>query len=296
MQVPKTIFWGVLLTVCSAGASLAQPKSPPAKPIPASPNLSEIQVATTSSYLLSSPAAKAQLQREWLISSRANSLTKAGSEAAMHGDWQGAEEQYQQALELLPKSRLALYGMAECSQAIGDTTKAINYSRQAIYRDGAAASGFYENDTARLMQFALLLNKAGQTAEALSAYNRAAYALDYQDSQYNGGRPHLKALLPELTFGLARPNQVQFTPQHLQALAETALAHEELGFGSNEDAQAHVKEAVKLYPESSITNYYLGEVLLTRDRAGARVAYAKAAQLGDETTRAAAKERITQLP
>jgi tetratricopeptide (TPR) repeat protein len=84
---------------------------------------------------------------------------------------------------------------------------------------------------------------------------------------------------------------VQYTPEHLQALADTALAHEEKGFGLNKEAIAHMNEAVKLYPDSAVTHYYLGEAFPSRTPEQ-KAAYQKAAELGDDRTVAAAKERL----
>ncbi len=55
---------------------------------------------------------------------------------------------------------------------------------------------------------------------------------------------------------------------------------------------AHMQEAVKLYPDSAVTHYYLGEAFPTRTPEQ-KAAYQKAAELGDERTVAAAKERLT---
>jgi tetratricopeptide (TPR) repeat protein len=106
----------------------------------------------------------------------------------------------------------------------------------------------------------------------------------------------MKVLLPELAAEPTSPEQVQYTPERLQALADTALAHEEKGFGSDKEAYAHTQEAVKLYPDSPVTHYYRGEVLLGPvHSAEAKAEYQKAVELGDDATVAAAKKRIEQF-
>lgn len=247
-------------------------------------------------YLLPGTSLPAVSAAESVSVAESDNCCQEGEAHAKKGNWLAAIGDYQRALSLCSGSKKALYGAAECVAALGDMVKAINYSRQAIYRDGAITAGFSENDTKKLMHFALLLNKAGQAAEAVSVYNHAAYALDYQDSQYNAGKPYLKALLPELVAERTLPTQERYTPERLQALAETAIAHEEMAFGSNKAALAHLRDAVNLYPDSPVTNYYLGEGLLRIDDPGAKAAYQKAAQLGDDQTVAAAKERISSLP
>ncbi len=222
-------------------------------------------------------------------------LTKKGGDSARHLLWREAGQEYSQALSLWPDNKAALYGLAKCSQATGDKTKAVAYYRKAIYSNTSTDSEFGEGNVGRLMEYAILLASAGQEAEALLVYNHAAYSLDYQDSESHGGKPTLVVLLPELTPEPTLPDQVRYTPERLQALAEVAIAHQESGFGSSKDAIAHMQEAVRLYPNSPVTNYYLGEVQL---RAGssavAKAAYQKAAQMGDAQVTAAAKVRLAQ--
>ena len=140
------------------------------------------------------------------------------------------------------------------------------------------------------MEFAILLSQTGQIEEALAIYYHAAASLNDMD-----GKPHLKVLLPELVEERTLPDQVRYTSEHLQALAETAIAHEEDLFGENKETIAHMQEAVKLYPDSPVTHYYLGEILLTTDRAGAKAAYQKAAELGDDQTQAAVKAELKRV-
>ncbi len=271
-------------------------------------------MATTSAHLLlSSPAAVAEEKHYWLVQGQSNDFVKAGNDFAKNSNWTNAQSQYQQALELRPKNEQALYGLATCSLATGDIAKAIDYNRQAIYHDGSASDGFYENNVEKLMQFALLLNRTGQAAEAVSVYNHAASLLDYQDSQYNGGKPHLKVLLPEIAAMPSLPSQVQYTPERLQALADTALSR---GGNDYKQARIHIEEAVALYPDSAAVQYYLGEVLSNsyyvfldsplsekkatwaayqEDKKATAAAYKKAVELGDDATVAAAKERIAVL-
>ena len=312
MQIKKTLIkkgqainlllFGVLFSILPVGEVQAQTKPLPAQTDPAKLSITATGPigAITSCPLLSSPfsspATKAQIRQVMQEEDKAYTLVKVGDAFAQSGDWKNAQSQYQQALGLSPDEglghQLALYGLIACCRATGDTAKGLDYSRQAIYHHGSAAEGFYENNVEKLMQFALLLHKVGQEAEAVQVYNHAAFLLDYQDSQYNGGKPNLKVLLPEIVTQPALPSQVQYTPEHLQALADTALAHE------NHDAKeerAQMQEAVTLYPDSPVTHYYLGDVLLRANDPGAKAAYQKAIEIGDDQAIAAAKERLTQI-
>ena len=139
-------------------------------------------------------------------------LAERGDASVKRLAWREAKQEYQQALDLLPDSKPALYGLAKCSQNNGETAKAIGYYRKAVYSTNPADKGFGETNTSRLMELALLLNKTGQIDEALSVYNHAASALDYQDSDNHNGEPHLKVLLPEIVRERVQADQVRYTP------------------------------------------------------------------------------------
>lgn len=222
-------------------------------------------------------------------------LSEAGDEAAKLGNWQIAASHYQDALDLWPDTPLALYGSAKCAEAAGNLDAAIGFYRAAVYSHNPAVygttpgDGWGTNNVEKMMDFVLTLIQAHQDAEAQKVYKRAAYVLNYQDSKFTG-KPFLRVLLPE--FGTSA-GQVVYTPQRLRAIADTALAHEEKGFGRHEEAIAHMREAVRLYPNSPVTQYYLGEALLgPAHDSEAKAAYQKAAELGDERTIAAVKERL----
>lgn len=224
-------------------------------------------------------------------------LVQTGKEAAKRGAWQEARSDYQRVLDIEPSNQEATYGIAECAGVAGDVRSEIKYFRTAIYAHNPSGfgtvlgDGFRENMPDKLMAYVLLLSRTGQDQEALFVYRRAADLLNYEQ-----GRPVLKVLLPEVVAERTLPAQVRYTPERLQALAETAIAHEEMAFGSNKEALAYMQEAVKLYPDSPVTHYYLGEELLRTNGLGAKAAYQKAVQLGDNQTIAAAKERILSLP
>ena len=243
-------------------------------------------------------------------------LVDQGDASVKRFAWKEAKQDYQQALDLLPDSKPALYGLAKCSQNDGDIPKAIEYYREAIYSANPAAKGFGETNTSRLMELALLLNKTGQVDEAILVYNHAAFALDYQDSENHNGQPHLKVLFPEIMRERIQADQVRYTPERLQALADALLACKMDGFWSYKEIKAHAQEAARLYPDSAAVQYYVGEALsgsyyavidspakdkpaalaaYEEDKKAETAAYKKAAELGDDRTTAAAKERLGML-
>ena len=290
------IFWKM---ICLAAAATALPccletvRAAPTHQVPATgkqttPN----SMSKKSTALASMPDIDGE---ETLNQVSSLTLTKEGDDSVQHLLWKEAGQEYSQALTLWPDNKSALYGLAKCSQATGDKIKAVAYYREAIYSSTLTDSRFREGDVGRLMEYAILLASVGQEVEALLVYNHAAYLLDYQDRETQGSKSMLAVLLPELTREPILPDQVRYTQERLHALAEVAIAHEKTKFGSNKEAIAHMQEAVRLYPNSPVTNYYLGEVQL---KAGAsieaKVAYQKAARMGDAQVAAAAKVRLAQ--
>ena len=241
----------------------------------------------------------------------------ANGEALMKaGDLDGAVDAFQQILASNPNDGLAYRRMAEAYAAAGKLPEASRAFHKVLVEGFGPGIGNGVGDTPdEWAEYALVLVKTGRPAEAVQCYNHAAHALDYEDSENHGGKPFLQVLFPEVVMGDALPKQVPYTPEHLQALADAVLAHEEMGSGNSKEALAHNREAVKLYPDSAPVQYYLGEALSDsyytvldspiKDKATAQgtyeeekrreAAYQKAAELGDEATAAAAKERLKVL-
>ncbi len=169
----------------------------------------------------------------------------------------------------------AYRGLANCYTKLGDMAKAIDAERNAVYFRGTTPSVIRETDTSNLMLFASLLDKAGQTAEATTIYNYGASLLKYMDDKPSHGY-----LMP--LFG-TEPGQVAYTSARLQALVHVGLGIE------SEDTQelkrserlAHLREAVRLYPDSPVVYAYLEyQLRMMGDSAGAKVALNQANRLG----------------
>ncbi len=224
-------------------------------------------------------------------------LAEAGNVAAKKEDWQTAGNQYQAALDLFPSNEMALYGLAKCAETNGNLDAAVGYYRTAIYSHDPKVyaafpgDGFNTNNVEKMMDFVLTLSRDRQDAEAQKVYKQAAYVLNYEGSKFTG-KPFVRVLLPE--FGMA-PGDIAETPERLQAMAYVALSleHGEIG---NPLGIEETQNAVRLYPDSPVANYYLGEQLLGRHRHEAKVAYMKAAQLGDPQVKAEAHKRGDSLP
>ncbi len=202
-----------------------------------------------------------------------------------------AIDSYKAALDISPTNGLAYRRLAEAYTALGKLDEASRaFHKFLVEGFGPGNGNGGVGDTAdEWAEYALVLVKTGQSAEAIRCYNHAASLLDFEDSKDNGGKPALKVLFPEIVSGDALPEQVQYTPERLQALADSLLAYEQQGFWSDKEVLTHAQKAAKLYPDSGVTHYYLGEVL-PPSNPQQKAAYQKAAELGDDRTVAAAKE------
>lgn len=219
------------------------------------------------------------------VSTQSLNFAKQGDVAAKQGDWAQAQKYYQQALKVWPDDSLALYGMGCCAGAAGDTASAVRYYQTATYADNSPHSIYntQTNDVARLMEFTLLLSKAGQEQEALSVYRRAAGLLNYMD-----GKQNLDVLLPD--FG---PGGWTYTPQRMEAMAHVAIAYQKEGF-DKKLAAADLEKAIALAPDSPVPYFYKGRSLIGRGGRSreALVSLRMAARLGDADTKAAVDKQL----
>ncbi len=204
------------------------------------------------------------------------------------GKVEEAIHSFQTAINYEHTDGLAYQRLAEAYTAAGQLDKAVDTYRKVMYnRLGPGVGNIQGSKVEVLMQFALLLQRTNHIEEAVTAYRRGAYLLNYRDSENHEGKPYLKVMLP--TFGSG--GDIPYTPQRLQALAHIAIAIETFSFGDKE-ALAHLREAARLYPDSPVAHFYLGEQLHRMQNREAKSAYAKAAALGDDRVGAAAQEAL----
>ena len=184
---------------------------------------------------------------------------------------------FQEALTYEPADITAYRGLASCYLKLGDTQKALEAERSAVYLKGPGDTEpvIVDENTSDLLQFASLLDKMGQAAEATTIYNHAAMSLKYIDD-----KPNDVYLLP--LFGTEQ-GQIAYTSAHLQALVQVGLGAFSLYTQELKPAErvVHLKEAARLYPDSPVVQSYLGDVLAgAGDAAGAKAARAQANALG----------------
>lgn len=257
-------------------------------PFPYLHSLQHYRMATPAQRAAEAAAAAAASKKWREDIAHGEALTQAG-------DLDAAIDAFQQMIASKPDDGLAYRRLAEAYVADGKLPQASQALHKLLVEGFGPGISVGAGGADVWAEYALVLAKTNQPVEAAQMYNHAAYLLDYEDSDSHGGQPTLKVLLPELAIKPTSPEQVSYTLEHLQALADTVLAHEEMGLEHGQEAVAHAREAVTLYPESAVTHYYLGDVIPLRTPEQ-KAAYQKAAELGDARTAAAAKERLAVLP
>lgn len=217
----------------------------------------------------------AQMGQALVLIKESINASNLGNEATREGDWNLAINRYQKAVALWQDNAKADYGLARCYHETGEGDKEIQAYWAAIRSDNPAGDGFRETDTTKLLTFALLLDKSGQTTEAVTVYNHAAMLLRYMEN-----KPSYGYLLP--LFGTEQ-GQIAYTPARLQALAQVGLGVDSLYTQELKPAErlTHLREAARLYPASPVVQSYLGDVLAgAGDAVGAKAARVRANALG----------------
>ena len=309
----------ITLLACMASLSAAWGQSPSPQP-PAKPSLVQRGDMSDPNIVLSStgksPVDKAAVKAREERDAQSYQAVLDGEAFFKAGKIQEAIASYKNALAIRPTDSLAYQRLAEADMACGKLDEASQNFHKILVegfspRFGAGAGG---NEDV-WAEYALVLVKTKHEADALQAYNQGAFIADYEPDQHDSSKmiAHLPVMFPEVAVAPASPDQVQYTPECLQALINTLLADSELGDGGDKEAIARMKEAAKIYPDSAVVQYYLGLALsysyyvvldspikdktalwagYEDDKKAMVAAYKKAAELGDDKTAAAAKEKI----
>lgn len=302
-----------------AKPSTAQPQVPHPIHLTTSDDNEFVPLSTGKSPL-DKAAVKAREERD----AEAYRIVLDGEASFKAGKIQEAIASYNDALAINPTDEIAYQHLAEADVACGKLDEARQNFRKILV-DGIVVEGggaTFRNSPGgnqdAWAEYALVLLKTKHEAEALSAYNKAAFIADYERDQHDQNKliPHIPVLFPEVVLKDASPGQVAYTPERLQALADVVLTWTQKGFWSYKEIKAHAEEAVKLYPDSAVVQYYVGdalsgsycaiidspvkdkpaaEVAYQEDKKGEAAAYKKAAETGDDRTVAAAKNRLTTL-
>lgn len=329
MKMKAQTFSLIALLACIAGLSAswgqAPPSQPPAKPSVVQPeapfqyhayraDMSDpnIVISDTGKSPVDKAAVKAREERE----AQSNQAVSDGEAFLKVGKIQEEIASYKNALVIDPMNKLAHQRLAEADMACGKLDEASQNFHKILVEGFKPGFGPGAGGNSNVWaNYALVLLETKHEADALQAYNQGAFIADYEFDQNDPNKKiaHLSVMFPEIAVTPTSPGQVQCTPEILRALTDTLLADSKMGHGSDEEAIAHMKEAAKLYPDSAVVQYYLGLALsysyyvvldspvkdktalwagYEEDKKAMVAAYQKAAELGNEQTAAAAKEKI----
>jgi tetratricopeptide (TPR) repeat protein len=196
------------------------------------------------------PTAAAQRAAATAVFEQSLSLSRAGDAAAKQRDWKDAAHNYNGALSLWSSNPSALYGLAKCAKATGDTQAEFRFYRSAIYNPTPAPyrATIREVNPDKLMDYALELARTGQTEEAMTVYDRAADEMDGSSGEA------LAVAVPMFGDG---PGLEPYSPQEFEAMAHLALFVEIFGHEGYGDPEplTHLQKALALAPDSAAANY-----------------------------------------
>lgn len=229
-----------------------------------------------------------------------NDTERAGAEALRVGDFVAAEGDFRESLTTSPR-RYSYFGLGAALAGQGRTAEAIEAYRAGIYKphiidvqnDISMHGQFSPNvrdcpgatDAEAWMKYALLLSQTGQGEEAVAIYKGALPRVP------DAGALGLDASLASGTL----------TPVEFQAGTHMALGLCATFGGTDTQAMGEFGEALRLRPDSPLTNYYYGYgwrhlALKGRARATlapqAKAAFQKAASLGEGDVKKNAEEAL----
>lgn len=215
--------------------------------------------------------------------SRLGQAAVAALDASQYAE---AESDARQSIAVGQDSGLAQEILASALNAQGKTREALQ-----AYKVIADEGGVFPRNQ---VPYALLLLKSGQWTQAVTAYNKTLPYLGGADMiQANS---HFSANLPQ-------PQELAVAIHIAQGLTYIGDA----GWGSrsrHEEAMGEFDQALRLAPDSPLTNYYYGYGwqhldLKSRMRAAnapkAKVAFQKAAALGGADVKKAAGEELKDI-
>jgi tetratricopeptide (TPR) repeat protein len=195
----------------------------------------------------------------------AGKLVQEGDAAFAVTKVQEALADYQAALAASPFYEDAEIGAARCTAAEGDYDNAIKYYCASI-------NGHHEEDDIdEMTEYILVLVRAGQSQEAVNAYNHVV------DLCKKGYSVRKMELVPQKF----SPDGSDYDPDELQAMTHLMRAMNSDSEGDGQ-ADSEIQKAITLTPDSALVYYYKG-ILLDREKmSGARAAFQKAAALDED--------------
>lgn len=198
-----------------------------------------------------------------------------GEAALKVGSLDDAMSAFQEALSYESDNGLAYQRLAEAQTAAGELTNAAASYRMVLYKwPGKNWGGSENGDPVVHMQFALLLLRLNQRAEALSVYQHG-YQLLQSEEAPTATTPAGGPLPPMLM-------SPDYTAAQLEAEVDTVIAIHKYHWVSQDLALADFQHVLRLQPDSAVSCFYLGQIykFQTGHEADAVKAFKQAEQLG----------------
>ena len=205
-----------------------------------------------------------------------SALNKAGFTALHEGRYSEAEDYARESLAVKSgQNLLAPELLAESLDAQGKNAEALS-AYQTLVDQGSEFPRI-------LLPYALLLLKDGKYKEAVAAYTKTSPYIAFGDliektSRFTTTNPKPKELAAAIRIGIG-----------LEYLSSADWA----GNSRRDQGLAHLQQALALFPNSSLANYYYGFGLkFLGHRTEAQVAFRKAAALDNGEVKAAAEKAL----
>ncbi|MCW3061002.1 MAG: hypothetical protein JWQ02_2823 [Capsulimonas sp.] len=206
------------------------------------------------------------------------SLDNAAAAYLDQGKYVAAEANARRSVSLGVSSGKGQELLAEALNAEGKSKEALK-----VYRQIAAQGGQFPRN---MLPYALLLLKAGQWKEAVSAYNTMLPFLSYGE-----------LVQANTHFSPNNPDPVELATAIHIGLGLTYVSSASWGGHSRKDrAMMEFDQALRLQPASALTNYYYGfgwkqldpnDAMKKRQVVKAKAALQKAASLGNSSVKKA---------
>jgi tetratricopeptide (TPR) repeat protein len=176
------------------------------------------------------------------LHNEAYDLVRQAESSLYLGDAREAISECEQALSKNPHSADAYFVLAQACEKTNDPPRAIEAYRVYFYRLNREANAD------KWMRFVLLLDRTGQTKEALNVYQEGCQRSEEE----------IKTNLPELSGS--------YSHAKMQAAAHLVLYRYEKFYNRNvAAANEHLKQAVTLDPTLGPARYYMGKIVYVSD-------------------------------
>ncbi|GAB4454823.1 MAG: hypothetical protein OHK0029_09970 [Armatimonadaceae bacterium] len=247
--------------------------------------------ATTSNPELGAGLSKDKIERLLKLRANVQKLEEQGKKAFDQGNYKEAIQAFNESITLNPQSPQSYMGLAKTYTALGQFDDAIAAYRLLLYKWEGKRFSSYENSPHVLLPFALLLQKQGKWAEAVSVYNHTMPFVDKEKPATYQGRGYMFAVRVTQQFSPTVPENRRF-----EYAANVALAIGYYGGDNEKEIEQCLNRAVELQPRSPEAHYYMTQLLGRLKDADFRLYHlAMADRYGNPAVREAVAEAVERL-